>query len=220
MTNPLNKHIESKPTSPCSNPVQEGEEPFRVLHRRYADRVMGYALRLTGGRRADAEDLVQDTFVAAYRSRTGFQKRSGFLTWLLGIATRRWRDTTRQGAIRTVSMHTHTESPDDLPDERRPFEERVTDAAVLEAALAQLPDRERAALLLVVSQQLTYAEAARASGEPEGTVKWRVHRAVKEMNRLLVPTFDKNVDAPINENAHAEPIKKEHTAAHPASVAS
>ncbi|MBC8138376.1 MAG: sigma-70 region 4 domain-containing protein, partial [Fibrella sp.] len=113
------------------------------------------------------------------------------------------------------------ENADELPDDRRrPFEERVADAAVVTAALAQLPERERVALLLIVSQQLTYAEAARATGEPEGTVKWRVHRAVKEMNRLLAPTFASDTDPTIAEYAHAKPsATEEHSTPRPAHAA-
>ncbi|MBC8138150.1 MAG: RNA polymerase sigma factor, partial [Fibrella sp.] len=173
VTEPPEINTEPDSTAPdgiATRAAREGAEPFRVLHQRYADRVMGYALRLTGGRRADAEDLVQDTFIAAYRSQAGFRGKSGFLAWLLGIATRRWRDTTRRALAPPENAD---ENADELPDDRRPFEERVADAAVVTAALAQLPERERVALLLIVSQQLTYAEAARATGEPEGTVKWR-----------------------------------------------
>lgn len=220
VTEPPDTNTESDRTAPAgvaTNAAREGSEPFRIMHRRYADRVMGYALRLTGGRRADAEDLVQETFVAAYRSQTGFRGKSGFLAWLLGIATRRWRDTARRAVTLTVSAD--TENADELPDDQRPFEERVADAAVLEAAMARLPERERVALLLIVSQQLTYTEAARATGEPEGTVKWRVHRAVKEMNRLLAPTFAGDTDATTTEKSHVKPVTEEPNAARPAHAA-
>ncbi|MBC7809328.1 MAG: RNA polymerase sigma factor [Akkermansiaceae bacterium] len=223
MTKPSDTNTEPDRTAPdgiATNAAREGAEPFRVLHRRYADRVMGYALRLTGGRRADAEDLVQDTFVAAYRSQSGFRGKSGFLAWLLGIATRRWRDAARRTVAPAAPPEIGTENADELPDDRRPFEERVADAAVLEAALSRLPERERIALLLIVSQQLTYAEAARATGEPEGTVKWRVHRAVKEMNRLLAPTFASDTDPMIADYAHAEPpATQEHATTRPAHAA-
>ena len=70
-------------------------QAFRRLYDTYADRVMGFVLRLTGSR-TETEDIVQEVFVAAYASRASFQGRSQLLTWLLGITSRRWRDRCRQ----------------------------------------------------------------------------------------------------------------------------
>ena len=64
------------------------------LYELYADRVYGFVLRLSGSP-SDAEDIVQEVFLAAYAGRDGFQGRARLLTWLLGIASRRWRDRCR-----------------------------------------------------------------------------------------------------------------------------
>ena len=64
---------------------------FDALFERHAAQVLGFLLPLTGSR-AEAEDLVQDVFLAAYRAHASFQGRAKPISWLLGIAIRRWRD--------------------------------------------------------------------------------------------------------------------------------
>ncbi|MFN3650584.1 MAG: RNA polymerase sigma factor [Armatimonadota bacterium] len=60
--------------------IRSGEpEAFAAVHRRFAGRVLGFTYRLTSNR-AEAEDLAQEVFVAAYRSHAAFQGRSGLLT--------------------------------------------------------------------------------------------------------------------------------------------
>ena len=78
-------------------------QAFRRLYDTYADRVMGFLLRLTGSQ-TETEDLVQEVFVAAYTGRASFQGRSQLLTWLLGIASRRWRDRCRQRIPYTIQL--------------------------------------------------------------------------------------------------------------------
>ena len=152
---------------------------FRLLYDRHADRVLGFALRLTGGR-AEAEDLVQEVFAAAYTGRAAFQGRSQPLTWLLGIAARRWRDCGRRAALVTTLLDDDVGVPP-----RTSLEEDVVNSLTLSEALAQLSPPFREALLLVASQGLTYKEAAEALGEPVGTVKWRVFEATRKMQTLL-----------------------------------
>lgn len=151
-------------------------QAFRDLYDAYGARLLGYALRLTGTRE-EAEDLVQETFVAAYAGRATFARKARLVSWLLGIATRRWRDKARRYAPQTVPL-------DDLP--HGPGMERgVVDAITLAHMLGKLDEPLREALLLVRSQGLTYAEAAEALGEPEGTVKWRVSEATRRAQKLL-----------------------------------
>jgi RNA polymerase sigma-70 factor (ECF subfamily) len=72
---------------------------FDAVYRLHSARVLGFAARLCGTWE-EAEDLTQDVFLAAYHTRSGFGARSRLLTWLLGIAVRRWRDRQRERARR------------------------------------------------------------------------------------------------------------------------
>jgi RNA polymerase sigma-70 factor, ECF subfamily len=152
---------------------------FSALHAKYGPRVLGYLLRL-GVCRADAEDITQETFLAAFRGCEGFSGRSRPLAWLLGIAIRRRRDRDRtprptQPLPTTLITTLITPSP----------VESILRAASLQHALALLDPPLREALLLVASQGLSYAEAAQTLETPLGTLKWRVHQATKQMRKLL-----------------------------------
>jgi len=160
--------------------IREGDGiEFRRLYDTYGSRVLGFALRLTGSR-PEAEDLVQEVFAAAYASRASFQGRSKPLTWLLGIATRRWRDCGRRATLPVSPL-----DEDIGTGCVATLEDTVIGTVTLSQALAKLDPAMRAALLLVASQGLTYKEAAEALGEPVGTVKWRVFEATRKMQKLL-----------------------------------
>jgi RNA polymerase sigma-70 factor (ECF subfamily) len=151
-------------------------QAFRDLYDAYGARVLGYALRLTACRE-EAEDLLQDTFVACFSGRSSFHGRSRLISWLLGIATRRWRDRGRRHVLQTVPLDDRPNGPG--------IERGVVDALSLSQALGRLEPPFREALLLVRSQGLTYEEAAAIVGEPVGTVKWRVHEAARRTQQFL-----------------------------------
>jgi RNA polymerase sigma-70 factor, ECF subfamily len=64
-------------------------------------------------------------------------------------------------------------------------ERNPTQRIVLEQALAELPEAQQTAILLVLVRGLTYKEAGAALGEPEGTIKWRVSEASKKLRLIL-----------------------------------
>ncbi len=161
-------------------------DSFRTLYDRYSPQLLGYLLRLTNSR-TEAEDLVQDVFMAAYIGRTTFRGQSRPISWLLGIATRRWRDHMRRRTpavtpLDSLGEISATEFTDML---HTGLEGKVVNAITLTRALANLEPAFREALLLVRSQGMTYAEAAAILEEPVGTVKWRVSEASHRMQQLL-----------------------------------
>src|SRR5580692_856185 len=68
---------------------------YEELYRNHVDRVLSFARQLTGNQ-ADAEDLTQEVFLAAFKGLSRFSGRSTVQTWLLAIAVRRWRDDCRK----------------------------------------------------------------------------------------------------------------------------
>jgi RNA polymerase sigma-70 factor (ECF subfamily) len=160
----------------------------RALYDAYGKRVMGFALRLTGSI-SDAEDLTQETFIAAYCGRASFRGDSRPIAWLLGICSRRWRD-----KIRCCQIETLRYTENDAETGRhgaawqisKSLEATVTESLTLNAALSELGEMERCAVLLVVSQGLGYKEAAAAMNEPDGTVKWRVSTALRKLQKLML----------------------------------
>ena len=121
-------------------------ETLRLAYREFAPRVHGFALRLTG-QRLDAEDLTQEVFIAACAGRAGYDGRSRLITWLLGIAIRRWRDMNRRGRVVSVPLINERDlersSMREGASKGQSLEMQTIDNLLLERALLQLGDRER-----------------------------------------------------------------------------
>ncbi len=160
--------------------VRDGDRAaFDKLFGRYAPRVLAFALHLTHGCRADAEDLTQETFVAAFHGAEGFRGGARLLTWLLGIAVRRHRDAGRKERPTLVLLR------EDDPAPGRSVEDGAVEGVAFRRALATLDAPLREAFLLVAAQGLTHREAAEVLGAPVGTVKWRVAEATKRLRARL-----------------------------------
>jgi len=173
---------------------QAGEyRAFDTLYRRYAPRVLGFAFQLTGDR-AEAEDLTQEVFIAAFKGMHRFRSQSRVLTWLLSIALRRRRDGQRSSRLETVPYPIEPSSAA-LSIESTgtgTLDDRIESVALF-GAIGQLEAPLRDVFLLVVVQELTYREAAQALDCPLGTIKWRVARALRQVRAAL--TSDSSSDA-------------------------
>jgi RNA polymerase sigma-70 factor (ECF subfamily) len=143
---------------------------FEELYRRFAPRLYGMCLRLTGQREA-AEDCVQESFVAAWRGLGRFEKRSRFSTWLQRIAIR--TVIARRRGLRTVNEV--SEPASGLPDRADPGS--GAPPLDLERAIDALPEGARDVLVLVGLYGFSHAEAATTLGVAEGTCKAQLHRA-------------------------------------------
>jgi RNA polymerase sigma-70 factor (ECF subfamily) len=134
------------------------------------------AYRLIGDRH-EAEDVVQDTFRSAWKSRGSFRTGSGQRAWLAAILRRRavdhWRRPTRP------SLTADGLAPEVGRADAEPGADECSDQ--MQRALGHLPDELREALLLVVVGELTHHEAAELLGVPLGTVLSRVSRARRRL---------------------------------------
>ncbi|AIE84051.1 RNA polymerase sigma factor [Fimbriimonas ginsengisoli] len=161
---------------------QRGDpEGFEAVFRVYGDSVFRICYRLSGCR-AEAEDLAQETFVAAFRSRQKFEGRSALGTWLYRLALDCCRREIRRSAPRTMPILVDVPTND-------PRMTATADAISLEEALLQLPHNLRESLLLVKVEGLKYREAAAVLGVPTGTVQYWVFEGLIRM-RTLMPGFE------------------------------
>lgn len=140
----------------------------------------------------DAEDVVQDALISAWKSMSSFEG-ANFRAWIFRIVTNRALDRVR-------SRKRHPELPLEPPDDEdvvwaepvAPGPELSEIAAsreavkLVEEALATVPDEQRAALLLRDVEGFDYAEIAVITGVEVGTVKSRIHRARVSVRNLLV----------------------------------
>ena len=159
-----------EPSAVIAAAAQGDLAAFEALYRRFAPRLYGLCLRLTGQREA-AEDCVQESFVAAWRGLGRFEGRSHFSTWLQRIAIR--TVIARRRGLRNA--HEVGEPATGLPD--RPDPDGGAPPLDLERAIAALPQGARDVLVLVGIYGYSHAEAANVLGVAEGTCKAQLHRA-------------------------------------------
>ena len=131
----------------------------------------GTAYRMTRNAH-DAEDLVQETFLRAYRGFDRFEPGTNIRAWLFTILHRVRTDAFRRAgrSPRTVEMI------DEGPAVPAPQEALASGAEDIERALAALPDVFRLAVILRDVEELSYDEIAGVLGVPVGTVMSRIHR--------------------------------------------
>src|SRR5918992_1404525 len=140
------------------------------------------ALRLTRNR-SDAEDLVQDTYVKAFRFADRFERGTNLKAWLYTILHNTWRNRRRDASREAVDVDSdRVEQAATLPDGPAAFDtpERILMRATLDAdlqtALDSLPDAFRVAVWLRDVEEFSYAEMAEMLGIPIGTVMSRISR--------------------------------------------
>jgi RNA polymerase sigma-70 factor (ECF subfamily) len=167
-------------------------EAFSVLVERHASRVLSAAWRIVGNR-AEAEDVAQETFLAAYRALPTFRGESLFSTWLYRIAVNKCRDRLRSRPAE--GEHATAAGEDDPPAEvagaaahhRTPEDLLLGQqrAGRIEEAIARLPALYREAFVLRHVEGLSYEEMSEALGADGGTLRMRVYKARTQLSQEL-----------------------------------
>ena len=157
----------------------------------YVDSLYGTAMRLTRNT-ADAEDLVQDTFLKAFRASGQFQRGTNLKAWLFTILHNTFRNRRRDAGRNPIEVDSEVvelamdhASLDQSPEA---LLSRATLDADLQAALDALPDAFRQAVWLRDVEEFSYAEIARMVGVPIGTVMSRISRGRRLLYERLVTT--------------------------------
>ncbi len=159
-----------------------GDDLLRALHDQHAHALWSFVVRLTGGDRARAEDVVQETLLRAWRSpQLVDESRGSARGWLFTVARRIVIDEWRTARSR------HEVVTDTVPE--RPVEadatDRIVDHQVVTAALRTLSPDHREVLLECYLRGASVAEAAATLGIPPGTVKSRTHYALRALRLAL-----------------------------------
>ncbi|WCN82687.1 RNA polymerase sigma factor [Micromonospora sp. LH3U1] len=157
------------------------EVALREAYDRYGRAVLHLATSMLANR-ADAEDVTQATFVAAWLGRDTFDPAKGSLIgWLLGIGRRKVIDRMRASARETRVVETVRQLPE--PAQTSPDPDRVVDRLVIADELARLPDDQRRMLELAFYDDLTHQQIATVTGVPLGTVKSHIRRGMASLKR-------------------------------------
>jgi len=164
-----------------------GDRPaFRQLLERYYDTVYRVAYRYTRNIE-DAEDIAQEVCMGLARKLHSFGGRSRFSTWLYSVAINACRDHSRKAQSASTlqanyAMFREMDEADHKDDQRR--------LTWLGEAIAGLEPKLRETAILVLSEDQSHAEAARALGCAETTVSWRMHEVRKKLKTLLETSDD------------------------------
>ncbi|MFI0718089.1 RNA polymerase sigma factor [Streptomyces sp. NPDC021224] len=160
---------------------------FGRLYDEHAGSVYNHAFRLTGNW-STAEDVMALTYLEAWRLRGRIDVEGGSLRpWLLGIATNAARNTTRTGRRYAAAMARlpAQEASADFAEELVCRIDDTVRLAAVRDALGKLRRPEREVFALCVWSGLNYREAAQALGVPVGTVRSRLARARKKLQKLV-----------------------------------
>jgi RNA polymerase sigma-70 factor (ECF subfamily) len=162
--------------------AQSGDSAaFEQLYHEHSPRVFALCLRLSGGTRNDATELMQDVFIRAWRNLKSFRGESAFSSWLHRLTVNAMLENARSTKRREMRVTADSElmigsvARSEQPDVNLD----------LERAIAALPDGARMAFVLHEIEGYQHAEIAAQLGIAEGTVKAQLHRARKLLIEAL-----------------------------------
>lgn len=166
---------------------------FNALVEKHQTRAYQYAYRLTRNAE-EASDIVVEAFLRVYNALHNFKGQSSFITWLYRIMTNCYLDhRKRDKSKRNVSLEAtlNTESGEltrqIIDTGPTPYEQTAKDARSerMEQAVGQLPEYQRAMIVMYHAELMSYEEIAAALDLPVGTVKSRLNRARLSLRDLL-----------------------------------
>jgi RNA polymerase sigma-70 factor (ECF subfamily) len=156
---------------------------LRSAYDQYAHRALALALRIVRSR-AEAEDVVQDTFLEVWRRASEFDGSRGELSaWIMSMARSRSIDRVRRAKVRMR----YAESPQPEPTMVTPDEQAAQhqDGVRVRGVMETLPPEQRNALELAYFDGLTQQQIAERTGLPLGTVKTRLRLALEKLSAQL-----------------------------------
>ena len=168
--------------------LKQDQDAFGQLVERYATVIVNVAYRMVGDR-TEAEDLAQETFVAAFKALPTFRAESKFSTWLYRIAVNKCKDWLR---VKRPGQSVHDVDIEEVFDDRV-VEERTPErllsqqqvAARLDQAIQRLPPLYREAFVLKHVEGLSYEEMQEIVGVNVDTLKMRVYKGRLQLSREL-----------------------------------
>ena len=174
-----------------SSSAPSNAEDFSAEALQFLEPLFATAMRLTRNR-ADAEDLVQDTYVKAFRHSGQFKRGTNLRAWLYTILHNTWRnrirDTAREAtdvdSERIEELASRPDGPAELETPERVLIRSTMDV-VLKEALDELPDAFRQAVWLRDVEEFSYAEIAKMLDVPIGTVMSRISRGRRQLYEKL-----------------------------------
>jgi RNA polymerase sigma-70 factor, ECF subfamily len=176
--------------TPLVRARQGDEDAFAALVQQHSRRVFQLAFRMMRNEQ-DAEDVVQECFLRAYRRLGGFEARADFGTWLYRIAANCALDMMRSRGHRPHTNTTALDEAAQLPETTSPGPDRLAESAEIDrlvtGALDDLTAIERAAFTLRHHEGRSIDEICRTLNLKRSAAKHAVFRAVRKLRATLAP---------------------------------
>lgn len=175
--------------------VKDGEQSaLELLFARWEGRIFAFFYRL-GGPPSQLADLTEEVLVSVYHQRHRYDAHRPFAPWLYGVARLVWKDYLRhrrREALRSIPLEIAHSRPaaEPNPSEVAAGREEV---ALVRQAIELLPGEQRTVFVLRHFEGLAYEEIAAALQLPLGTVKWRLHEAVRRLDSALAQSRARGV---------------------------
>ena len=162
-------------------------EAFETLFDRHYRSVYNFARAILGDS-AGPDEVLQEAFLTVARTAGTYTPRGRFRSWLMRIVRNRCLNHLAAERARRAAVSERGAEARAIASGERPPAERADDdeqAAILRAAIATLPERQREAIALYAFEQMTYREVAEVLEMPINTVKTLIHRARADLARQL-----------------------------------
>jgi len=177
----------------------DDQAAYRLLVVRHQAAIRRFLCRLTAGDQATADDLAQDTFLAAYRKMHTLKSTTSLVSWLHSIAYHQFLQFARKHARQVVTA----DPPDSGFDPRGEVEAEI----MLPKLMQMVGEEERACLTLAYAAGMTHPEISGITGLPLGTVKSHIQRGKQKLQDWL-----KEHDHSISTENAAQSAKEAHRA--------
>ena len=161
--------------------VQAGsDDALALLMDRWRAPLYGFLVRRVGD---GSDDIFQESWIRVVRARDRFDPERRFSTWLFQIANNLCRDRWRRLSARGRAVEAFTR--ESIATRAPSTEPKIHEPDTMRARVLSLPEKQREVLILRYYQDLSEAEIADVLGIPKGTVKSRMHTAVKALRQLM-----------------------------------
>jgi RNA polymerase sigma-70 factor (ECF subfamily) len=170
--------------------VKEGDaQSFALLLQRHRNPIIHFLFRMVQNQ-ALAEELAQEVFLRVYKARASYEPTAKFTTWLFRIATHLALNSLRDRRNERLfeSLDGGQENGREVPDAQPSIEQELLKelrARQIRAAIAKLPEKQRAAVLMHKYEEMDYAQIARVLGCSESAVKSLLFRAYETLRARL-----------------------------------
>src|SRR6476659_9868055 len=182
-------------------------DSFNQLVLRWERPIYALAYRVIG-QEEDARDVAQETFLRAFRALPGFKGQANFSSWIYRIALNLCRDWIRRKRRTPVSQLPEDVDLSELAAEQGPSESvedlvaRRELSAVVEQAMALLPEEQRTAVILKEYHGMTFQEIADLQGCPLSTVKTRLYQGLSVLRKHLKDRTPSPTAQPVRVREH------------------